>query len=666
MKTRQVFSLSTVFMVILLIVFTLSLSIVQGAASASADIPEERDQDLRSIGFTTCDAVSDMQTAECVALVALYEATGETNWTNHNFWKISDTPCSWYGVTCESGHVGFLDLHNNNLVGPLPAELGNLFWVHEMNLSSNSLNGNIPSLLGRLEGMTTLNLSDNQLTGAIPTDLGSMSSLRFLYLDHNQLSEAIPTSIGNLSNLITLDLGYNQLSGGIPAHLGLLSNLVYLTLNNNPLGGGIPSELGSLTNLLQFSLREDQLTGNVPAWLGSLSNLMMIELNDNQLEGEIPSELEDLSELTVLYLHGNQLTGSIPTSLGGLEKLSNLDLSSNQLTGTIPSEFGDLSQLQVLNLNSNQLSGSIPASLGGLSDLWQLALNNNQLTGSIPSELGQLSKLTTLSLSDNQISGNLPAELGDLTILSEVYLDHTQLSGVLPLSLVGWANIIAFYYADTNLCAPTETTFQTWLAAIPHKTITWNCLAAPTKTSPMNNAFTKDTTPTFTWQKQMDGEKYQIMVDDNSDFSSPVFNTYGLVSPYKTFTTALAQGAFYWKVRAKDPGGNWSPWSIKWKFTVDTTKPGKPILLSPLNDSKTSDSTPTFTWKAVTGAKYYQLLVDDNADFSSPVYTSPWGTTVSKTLGTALAPKLYYWKVRAKDAAGNIGVWSGAWKLTIK
>lgn len=46
-----------------------------------------------------CDTVTEISTAECEALVALYDSTGGDNWTNNDNWLYTDTPCSWNGVT---------------------------------------------------------------------------------------------------------------------------------------------------------------------------------------------------------------------------------------------------------------------------------------------------------------------------------------------------------------------------------------------------------------------------------------------------------------------------------------------------------------------------------------------------------------------------------------
>jgi len=445
---------------------------------------------------TDCAAVTEIPQVECEALVALYTSTDGPNWSDSpgNDWNVTDTPCSWTGVDCTDGHVTEIYRYNENLVGTIPSELGNLSQLTELNLSVsndwsggrlsgsipselgnlsqltflnlsyNQLSGSIPSELGNLSQLTELNLSgdwgrgsklsgsipselenlsqlkslrlsDNQLNGSIPSELGKLNQLTFLDLSDNQLSASIPSKLGNLSKLTELDLSYNQLSGSIPSELGNLSQLTFLNLSYNQLSGSIPSELGNLSQLTYLSLWYNQLSGSIPSELGNLSQLTELLLFGNQLSGSIPNELGNLSQLTKLDLWGNRLSGSIPSELENLSLLKLLRLDSNQLSGFIPSELGNLSKLTDLFLSGNQLSGSIPSELGNLSKLTDLDLSGNQLSGSIPSELGNLSQLTDISLSGNQLSGSIPSELGNLSLLELLKLGGNQLSGSIPSEL---------------------------------------------------------------------------------------------------------------------------------------------------------------------------------------------------------------------------------------
>jgi Leucine-rich repeat (LRR) protein len=164
-----------------------------------------------------CASVTQIPRSECRALEALYNSTDGDNWSNHSGWLETNTPCSWSGVTCSGAHVRSLSLYQNQLSGPIPAELGNLANLTILSLSSNELSGLIPAELGNLANLTSLYLYSNELSGPIPAELGNLANLTDLWLSSNQLSGPIPAELGNLANLTYLSLGSNQLSG--PANL---------------------------------------------------------------------------------------------------------------------------------------------------------------------------------------------------------------------------------------------------------------------------------------------------------------------------------------------------------------------------------------------------------------------------------------------------------------
>ena len=84
-------------------------------------------------------------------LVALYNATDGANWTNNTNWLTNEAISEWHGVTTNSdGRVTRLQLNNNQLTGPIPAELGNLANLQRLFLYGNMLTGPIPAALGNL------------------------------------------------------------------------------------------------------------------------------------------------------------------------------------------------------------------------------------------------------------------------------------------------------------------------------------------------------------------------------------------------------------------------------------------------------------------------------------------------------------------------------------
>lgn len=67
------------------------------------------------------------------------------------------------------------------------------------------------------------------------------------------------------------------------------------------------------------------------------------------------------------------------------------------------------------------------------------------------------------------------------------------------------------------------------------------------------------------------------------------------------------------------------------------------------------------TWNPVTWAASYEIQVDDQADFSSPVYHQAGLSAGVLEMQTPPLPDgLYYWRVRAAAADGRPGAWSAA------
>jgi hypothetical protein len=268
-----------------------------------------------------CDDVTEIPKTECEALEALYYSTGGPGWINQSGWLSTLTPCSWFRITCEDGHVSMINLYSNNLVGQIPAELENLTYL------------------------TYLGLNQNYLSGEIPHEFGNLTNLERIFLYYNQLSGSIPIELGNLPNLTHLSVFNNNLSGEIPIELGNLTELQSLQLSNNQLTGEIPPELGNLSSLRLLYLHHNQITGSIPPELGNLSNLESLYLEQNLLSGEIPPEIGNLTNLYSLWIYGNAIEGEIPATVGNLTRLTSLYISQNALRGEIPGTIMNLVNL---------------------------------------------------------------------------------------------------------------------------------------------------------------------------------------------------------------------------------------------------------------------------------------------------------------------------------
>ncbi|MEW5766387.1 MAG: Ig-like domain-containing protein [bacterium] len=190
---------------------------------------------------------------------------------------------------------------------------------------------------------------------------------------------------------------------------------------------------------------------------------------------------------------------------------------------------------------------------------------------------------------------------------------------------------------------------------------------------------TNDNTPTLQWQTVTGAAEYGLQVDNNPDYASPVIDITGLAGQTSyTVTNPLADGTYYWRMRARDAAENWTGWiqvnSSPGSFTIDTTAPDAPALVSPDNYSQIKDQTPFFDWSEVTDTDditdtiYYIIQVDTGPSFGSAImfsndptdtpYYYPGLFTGSSCIFTFLGEGTYYWRVAARDEADNTSTWS--------
>ncbi|KAI5593576.1 hypothetical protein BDE02_03G023000 [Populus trichocarpa] len=89
-------------------------------------------------------------------------------------------------------YMSGIDLSNNNFVGAIPSEFGNLSEILSLNLSHNNLTGSIPATFSNLKRIESLDVSYNNLNGAIPPQLTGITTLEVFSVAHNNLSGRTP------------------------------------------------------------------------------------------------------------------------------------------------------------------------------------------------------------------------------------------------------------------------------------------------------------------------------------------------------------------------------------------------------------------------------------------------------------------------------------------
>ncbi|MFN4133403.1 MAG: hypothetical protein ACK4GQ_03435, partial [Candidatus Hadarchaeales archaeon] len=190
----------------------------------------------------------------------------------------------------------------------------------------------------------------------------------------------------------------------------------------------------------------------------------------------------------------------------------------------------------------------------------------------------------------------------------------------------------------------------------------------PSLLSPPNNSSTNDNTPTFDWSDVEDATEYHLLVDNDSNFSSPEINV-SVASSQFTPTSELPDETYYWKVRAKVGSDLSTSFSTTWAFTIITVPPTAPSLISPENNATLFIDRPLFRWTEATGTGTitYWLVIDNDQDFSSPIYNKTGIPENSHVIENQLVENFspYYWKVAAVDNIGNLS-WSEWRKFELK
>ena len=97
-------------------------------------------------------------------------------------------------------------------------------------------------------------------------------------------------------------------------------------------------------------------------------------------------------------------------------------------------------------------------------------------------------------------------------------------------------------------------------------------VAVPILVSPPNNSNGQSTTPLLDWDTVSAATNYKIQVSVDSLFTSPAFDTSGVVLSQVIVPAGRLNNntTYFWRVRGRNNGGE-GPWSLIWRFTTSLT-----------------------------------------------------------------------------------------------
>jgi len=154
----------------------------------------------------------------------------------------------------------------------------------------------------------------------------------------------------------------------------------------------------------------------------------------------------------------------------------------------------------------------------------------------------------------------------------------------------------------------------------------------------------------FLWKGTQTSGYSHLMVDNNSDFSSPEINEDELAGgTYYSCAELEENTRYYWKVRGINPE---TDWTSAYYFNTGTNNfdpISSPILIAPENGADGVPTSPTFQWTEVDDADYYNLQVSISPVFDPVLFD---GTTSGTThqLTDLEYGGTYYWRAKAVSA----------------
>ena len=186
--------------------------------------------------------------------------------------------------------------------------------------------------------------------------------------------------------------------------------------------------------------------------------------------------------------------------------------------------------------------------------------------------------------------------------------------------------------------------------------------------TPIPNNITSPTAskrPSLTWSTVSSAAKYRLQIALDTTFISLIANDASLTSTSFSPTSDLTDNIYYWRVAAIDVANNESGFSPPQTFIVDSTPPAAPVLAA-YSPSPTNNLMPTLSWSSPgTGAVSYDIQISTSSMFATTAVNQTGLLQTNFKPSSVLPVGTVYWRVRARDAAGNVGAYAAASSLVL-
>ncbi|KAL7551210.1 hypothetical protein ACHAWF_014424 [Thalassiosira exigua] len=400
--------------------------------------------------------------------------------------------------------IGFLNVNNNSLSGPLPDGWDESNILEDLKISTNRFSGSLPASLGKVGSLKDLHASRNNISGIYPESYAALQNLKELYIDGNRLSGRFPVEYFESSEVIeVLSLHNNQLTGTITdslcaqrasslteltADCGLIlcecctcyedGNLVsvFSSGDTSPTTSPVAVEGPPLEAIESISRPTRAPVSPVPDRdeLAIRHHIESTVLQRNAVFDAM--ETDDPRSIAldwILHVDPRQLTIN-DSNLSQRYILALVAFSLDSLAWYVcggrntNGEESTVEDCQVYNWESGNVEVHKIWLTGADECLWygvicssdgvvrKLELMANDLIGELPPEIGQLYSLQYLAFPGNCLYGTLPRELGSMQELLGLELHGNGMSGPFPQELYNMSQLVllnlAMQYQSNNQC----------------------------------------------------------------------------------------------------------------------------------------------------------------------------------------------------------------------
>ncbi len=170
---------------------------------------------------------------------------------------------------------------------------------------------------------------------------------------------------------------------------------------------------------------------------------------------------------------------------------------------------------------------------------------------------------------------------------------------------------------------------------------------------PLTGDSIRDRNFTFDWMDVRNALRYEIWIATDLNFENVIIKSRTNASRFQCMNR-LFPTVYYWKVRMEDTQLNWHGWSDSERFRL----PEQSIdLIFPQANGSTNG---TFKWTEIYYAASYQIMIDDDTNFTIPNCVDYYSPTNRASFPDSCFNNTspYYVKIRVRDHQSNWHPWS--------